>query len=71
MIARSATSQDEITGDGTTSVCLLVGEIMKQAERYISEGVHPRVVTEGLEIAKTEAMKVFPIFMSIPDHLVS
>ena len=53
MIARSATSQDEITGDGTTSVCLLVGEIMKQAERYISEGVHPRVVTEGLEIAKT------------------
>jgi chaperonin GroEL (HSP60 family) len=58
MIARSATSQDEITGDGTTSVCLLVGEIMKQAERYISEGVHPRVVTEGLEIGKTEAMKV-------------
>jgi T-complex protein 1 subunit zeta len=58
MIARSATSQDEITGDGTTSVCLLVGEIMKQAERYISEGVHPRVVTEGLDIAKTEAMKV-------------
>jgi T-complex protein 1 subunit zeta len=31
---------------------------MKQAERYISEGVHPRVVTEGLEIARIEAMKV-------------
>ena len=58
MIARSATSQDEITGDGTTSVCLLVGELMKQAERYISEGVHPRVVTEGFEIAKDEALKV-------------
>src|SRR5271154_1737976 len=60
MIARSATSQDEITGDGTTSVVLLVGELMKQAERYISEGVHPRVVTEGFEIAKTEAVKVIP-----------
>jgi T-complex protein 1 subunit zeta len=58
MIARSATSQDEITGDGTTSVVLLVGELMKQAERYISEGVHPRVITEGFEIAKTEAMNV-------------
>jgi len=58
MIARSATSQDEITGDGTTSVVLLVGELMKQAERYISEGVHPRVVTEGFDIAKTEAVKV-------------
>jgi len=31
---------------------------MKQAERYISEGVHPRVITEGFEIAKTEAMNV-------------
>jgi T-complex protein 1 subunit zeta len=60
MIARSATSQDEITGDGTTSVVLLVGELMKQAERYISEGVHPRVVTEGFEIAKNEAVKVLP-----------
>jgi len=60
MIARSATSQDEITGDGTTSVVLLVGELMKQGERYISEGVHPRVITEGFEIAKTEAMNVPP-----------
>lgn len=34
---------------------------MKQAERYISEGVHPRVVTEGFEIAKDEAMKVLPL----------
>lgn len=58
MIARSATSQDEITGDGTTSVCLLVGELMKQAERYIQEGVHPRVITEGFDIAKDEAVKV-------------
>jgi T-complex protein 1 subunit zeta len=66
MIARSATSQDEITGDGTTSVCLLVGELMKQAERYISEGVHPRVVTEGLEIARVEAMKV-----SIPTEVLT
>lgn len=57
MIARSATSQDEITGDGTTSVCLLVGELMKQAERYVAEGVHPRVITEGFEIAMREAMK--------------
>ena len=69
MIARSATTQDEITGDGTTSVCLLVGELMKQAERYISEGVHPRVITEGFEIAKTEAVKV-PTLKSPPLSLI-
>ncbi|KAI9297126.1 T-complex protein 1 zeta subunit [Neoconidiobolus thromboides FSU 785] len=57
MIARAATAQDEITGDGTTSVVLLVGELLKQAERYILEGLHPRVVTEGFDLAKKEALK--------------
>ena len=58
MIARAATAQDDICGDGTTSVVLLVGELLKQADRYISEGLHPRIVTDGFEIAKNEALKV-------------
>ena len=44
LIARTATAQDDITGDGTTSAVLLCGELMKQAERYYMEGLHPRVV---------------------------
>ncbi|PGH18654.1 T-complex protein 1, zeta subunit [Polytolypa hystricis UAMH7299] len=62
MIARAATAQDDITGDGTTSVVLLVGELLKQADRYISEGLHPRVVTDGYEIAKAEALKFLDQF---------
>ncbi|CAG7978987.1 unnamed protein product [Penicillium salamii] len=62
MIARAATAQDDITGDGTTSVVLLVGELLKQAERHISEGLHPRVITDGYEIAKTEALKFLDNF---------
>lgn len=58
MIARAATAQDDICGDGTTSVVLLVGELLKQADRYISEGLHPRIITDGFEIAKAEALKV-------------
>ncbi|KAM0751041.1 T-complex protein 1 zeta subunit [Meredithblackwellia eburnea MCA 4105] len=54
LIARTAVAQDEMTGDGTTSVVLLVGELLKQAERYTSEGVHPRVLADGIEIAKNE-----------------
>ena len=57
MIARAATAQDEITGDGTTSVVLLVGELLKQADRYIAEGLHPRIITDGYEIAKNETLK--------------
>lgn len=58
MIARAATAQDDITGDGTTSVVLTVGELLKQADRHISEGLHPRVLTDGYEIAKNETLKV-------------
>ncbi|KAI9738204.1 MAG: T-complex protein 1 subunit zeta [Cirrosporium novae-zelandiae] len=62
MIARAATAQDDITGDGTTSVVLLVGELLKQADRYIQEGLHPRIITDGYEIAKTEALKFLDTF---------
>jgi len=62
MIARAASAQDEVTGDGTTSNVLLIGELMKQAERYISEGLHPRVVTEGFDLAKKEALKFLEQF---------
>ncbi|KAI9809621.1 MAG: T-complex protein 1 subunit zeta [Sarcosagium campestre] len=62
MIARAATAQDDITGDGTTSVVLMVGELLKQADRYISEGLHPRLITDGYELAKNEALKFLDTF---------
>ncbi|RUP43611.1 hypothetical protein BC936DRAFT_136942, partial [Jimgerdemannia flammicorona] len=62
MIAKAATAQDDITGDGTTSVVLLVGELLKQAERYISEGLHPRIITEGYDLAKKEALAFLETF---------
>lgn len=38
--------------DGTTSSVLFTGELLKQAERFTSEGLHPRLISEGYEIAK-------------------
>ena len=37
LIARVATAQDDITGDGTTSNVLIIGELLKQADLYVSE----------------------------------
>ncbi|XP_065176480.1 T-complex protein 1 subunit zeta-like [Sycon ciliatum] len=58
LIARVATAQDDITGDGTTSNVLLIGELLKQADIYISEGLHPRLVTHGFDLAKTKALEI-------------
>ena len=58
LIARVATAQDDVTGDGTTSIVLLIGELFKQADIYMEEGLHPRIVKEGFDLAKEEAFKV-------------
>ena len=49
--------QDDVTGDGTTSTVLLCGELLKQASRYTSEGLHPRIITDGYDIARDAALK--------------
>ena len=70
MIARSATAQDDIVGDGTTSNVLLIGEMMKQAQRLVQEQVHPRIITEGYELARKEALKFleeFKIVREVPE----
>uniref|UniRef100_A0A8C6WPY4 Chaperonin containing TCP1, subunit 6A (zeta 1) n=1 Tax=Neogobius melanostomus TaxID=47308 RepID=A0A8C6WPY4_9GOBI len=58
LIAKVATAQDDITGDGTTSNVLIIGELLKQADMYISEGLHPRIITEGFEVAKEKSLAV-------------
>ena len=51
------TQLDDVTGDGTTSTVLLCGELLKQAARYTSEGLHPRIITDGYDIARDAALK--------------
>lgn len=58
LIARASTAQNDMTGDGTTSTVLLIGELLKQADVYISEGMHPRQVVEGFTLAKDKTMAV-------------
>ncbi|EDV20134.1 uncharacterized protein TRIADDRAFT_38421 [Trichoplax adhaerens] len=58
LIAKVATAQDDITGDGTTSNVLVIGELLKQADHYVSEGLHPRIIAEGFDLAKKRALEV-------------
>jgi T-complex protein 1 subunit zeta len=57
LIARAATATDDTVGDGTTSTVLFIGELLKQAERYLSEGLHPRVLVEGFMLAKDKLVE--------------
>ncbi|CAL8078951.1 unnamed protein product [Calicophoron daubneyi] len=62
LIARVATAQDDMTGDGTTSNVLLIAELLKQAELHTSEGLHPRLITEGFELARLKCIDLLSKF---------
>merc|ERR1711988_1921734 len=62
LIARAATAQDDMVGDGTSTAVVFIGELLKQADRYLSEGVHPRLIAEGFDIAKQLAIEFLDKF---------
>ncbi len=42
-----AMSQDSEVGDGTTSVTIFAGELLKEAKNFIEDGMHPQVIIGG------------------------
>jgi len=69
LIARTATAQDDITGDGTTTNVLLIGELLKQSERFLAEGLHPRILVDGFELAKKKSLSFLEEFKVKKDTL--
>lgn len=49
--------QDKEVGDGTTSVVILAGELLKRATELIKNKIHPSVILKGFKIAQKEAEK--------------
>lgn len=47
--------QDDEVGDGTTSVCVLAAELLREAEKLISQKIHPQVIIDGYRIASQTA----------------
>lgn len=41
ILADISKAQDEEVGDGTTSVVILAGELLKSAKQFIEEGMNP------------------------------
>ena len=60
MIIEVAKSQDSEVGDGTTSVVVLAGELLKHAEELLEQNVHPTIITHGYTIAAQKAVEMLP-----------
>ena len=52
-----AKSQDNEVGDGTTSVVLMAGELLKEAKNFIEEGMHSQIIMRGFRNAMNECIR--------------
>jgi len=52
-----AKSQDNEVGDGTTSVVITAGELLKQAKAFIDEGMHSQVIMRGYREALRKCLE--------------
>jgi T-complex protein 1 subunit beta len=49
--------QDDEIGDGTTSVCVLAAELLREAEKLVLSKIHPQTIIEGFRIASAASLK--------------
>ncbi len=57
MLVDIAKAQDNEMGDGTTSVVVTAGDLLKVAKVFIEDGVHPQVIIKAYREAAVEAIK--------------
>lgn len=51
MLVDISRSQDAEVGDGTTSVTVLAGELLKESKTFIEDGISPHLIIKGLRKA--------------------
>jgi archaeal chaperonin len=56
MIVEASRTQDDGAGDGTTTVVVLAGELLKEAEILLQSGVHPSIIIRGFRLAQDRAL---------------
>jgi thermosome len=57
MLVEVAKKQDNVVGDGTTTVVVLAGELLKKAEELFENGVHASTVLKGYRLALGKAIE--------------
>jgi thermosome len=58
MIVEVAKTQEEEVGDGTTTAVIISGELLKNAETLLDQGIHPTLVARGYRLAANKAQEI-------------
>ena len=58
MLVETAKKQEDIVGDGTTSVVVIAGELLAKAEELLDDGIATSVVVKGFRNATAKAIEL-------------
>lgn len=53
--------QDDEVGDGTTSVAVLAGELLREAEMLVYQKIHPMIIIDGFRKACEAAIATLQV----------
>jgi len=75
MLVEISKSQDIEAGDGTTSVVVMAGALLKACTDLLNKGIHPTAISDGFQVAHKKAMEVIdglakPVDLNDRDSLI-
>jgi T-complex protein 1 subunit delta len=74
MLVELSKSQDSAAGDGTTTVVVIAGALLKECQSLLTNGIHPTVISDSLHKACGKAIDILtamavPVELTIEIHL--
>jgi archaeal chaperonin len=57
LVVEVAETQDDMVGDGTTTATVLLGSLMEEAEKLLSQKIHPTVISNGYLLGMEKALE--------------
>ena len=58
MLVEISKAQDIEAGDGTTSVVVIAGALLKACQDLLAKGIHPTVISDGFQVALDKAIEI-------------
>lgn len=58
MLVEISQAQDIEAGDGTTSVVVIAGALLRATQELLDKGIHPAAISDGFNVALNKAKEV-------------
>lgn len=58
MLVEIAKTQEKEVGDGTTTVVMLAGRLLENAEKLLNQKIHPTIIIQGFRLAQKKSQEI-------------